>query len=76
MAWWLESTQRATYPHLSVMALDILSIPATSAKPERLFSGAGITVTERRNRLGAESIEAFECLKSWLGNHVGGWLEY
>jgi hypothetical protein len=35
-----------------------------SAEPERLFSGAGITVTERRNRLGAESIEALECLKS------------
>jgi hypothetical protein len=76
MAWWLESTQRATYPNLSVMALDILSIPAMSAEPERLFSGAGITVTERRNRLGAESIEALECLKSWLGNHVGGWLDY
>ena len=58
------------------MALDILSIPAMSAEPERLFSRAGITVTERRNRLGAESIEALECLKSWLGNHVGGWLEY
>ena len=53
------------------MALDILSIPAMSVEPERLFSGAGITVTERRNRLGAESIEALECLKSWLGNHVG-----
>jgi hypothetical protein len=76
MAWWLESTQRATYPNLSVMALDILSIPAMSAEPERLFSGSGITVTERRNRLGAESIEALECLKSWLGNHAGGWLEY
>jgi hAT family C-terminal dimerisation region len=75
MAWWLEPTQRATYPNLSIMALDILSIPAMSAEPERLFSGAGITVTERRNRLGTESIEALECLKPWLGNHVRGWLE-
>jgi hAT family C-terminal dimerisation region len=48
------------------MALDILSIPAMSAEPERLFSGAKITITDRRNRLGIESIEAIECLKSWL----------
>jgi hypothetical protein len=45
--------------------LDMLSIPAMSDEPERLFSGAGVTITERRNRLGVESIEALECLKSW-----------
>jgi hypothetical protein len=49
------------------MALDILSIPAMSAELERLFSGAKITITDYRNRLGIESIEAIECLKSWLG---------
>jgi len=49
------------------MALDILSIPAMSAKPERLFSGAKITITDCRNKLGIESIKAIECLKSWLG---------
>lgn len=64
--WWLEPTQRKTYPNLSIMALDILSIPAMSAEPERLFSGAKITITDRRNRLGIDSIEAIECLKSWL----------
>jgi hypothetical protein len=37
-----------------------------SAEPERLFSSAKITITDRRNRLGIESIEAIECLKSWL----------
>jgi hypothetical protein len=31
----------------------------------RLYSGAGVTITERRDRLGVESIEALECLKSW-----------
>lgn len=49
------------------MALDVLSILAMSVEPERLFSGAKITITDRRNRLGIESIEAAECLKSWLG---------
>ena len=66
-SWWLEPTQRKSYPALSIMALDILSIPAMSAKPERLFSGAKITITDCRNKLGIESIEAIECLKSWLG---------
>jgi hypothetical protein len=48
------------------MALNILSIPAMSADPERLFSGAKITISDRRNRLGIYTIEALECLKSWL----------
>jgi hypothetical protein len=49
------------------MAVDILSIPAMSAEPERLFSGAKITLRDRRNRLGSEVVEALECLKSWFG---------
>jgi hypothetical protein len=67
-SWWLEPTQRSSYPALSVMALDMLSIPAMSAEPERLFSGAKITITDRRNQLCIESIQAIECLKSWLGS--------
>ena len=71
----MEPTQRVTYPNLSIMALDLLSIPAMSAEPERLFSGAGITVTERRNRLNSESIKALECLKSWYESNYTAWFE-
>jgi hypothetical protein len=46
--------------------LDILSIPAISVDPECLFSGAKITISNRRNRLGIYIIKALECLKSWL----------
>lgn len=74
-SWWLEPTQRKTYPHLSIMALDILSIPAMSAEPERLFSSAKITITDRRGRLGIESIEAIECLKSWLRKDNISWVD-
>ena len=63
--WWLEPTQQLSYPNLSKMAIDFLTIPAMSAEPERVFSGAKLTMTDRRNRLSAEIIEAFECLKSW-----------
>jgi len=37
-----------------------------SAEAERLFSSCKITLTNRRNRLGADLLEALECLKSWL----------
>jgi hypothetical protein len=65
-SWWLKLTQRKSYPNLSIMALDILLIPAMSAEPERLFVGAKITITDRRNRFGIKSIKAIECLKLWL----------
>ena len=48
------------------MALDLLSIPAMSAEVERLFSSCKITITDRRNQIGIDSIEATECLKSWM----------
>jgi hypothetical protein len=49
------------------MALDILSIPAMSSDPERAFSAAKITLTDRRNKLSIDMIECLECLKSWIG---------
>jgi len=48
------------------MALDVLSVLAMSAELERLFSGAKITISDRRNRLRIHTLEALECLKSWL----------
>jgi hypothetical protein len=65
--WWLEDSQQRAYPNLPKMAIDILTIPAMSSEPERLFSGAKISITDHRNRLGAETIQALECLKSWFG---------
>jgi hypothetical protein len=64
-SWWLEERQQRLYPNLSRMALDILTIPAMSAAPERLFSSANITISDRRNRLHSDTTEAIECLKSW-----------
>jgi hAT family C-terminal dimerisation region len=65
ISWWLEPTQQSTFPNLSRMAIDILSIPVMSAEPERLFSSAKITITDRRNQLKSDIIEALECLQSW-----------
>jgi len=47
------------------MALDIFSIPAMSADPERLISSSQQVVKDTRNRLKNDALEALECLKSW-----------
>lgn len=38
------------YPHLAAMAQDLLSIPASSARVERLFSRVGLILNKLRNR--------------------------
>jgi hAT family C-terminal dimerisation region len=67
IGWRLEDTRQRIYPNLSKMALDYLSIPGMSAEPERVFSSAQITITYRRNRLGSNTIEVLECLRSCNG---------
>ncbi|CEJ83197.1 hypothetical protein VHEMI03217 [[Torrubiella] hemipterigena] len=73
--WWQESTKQKMYPNLSKMALDLLLIPAMSAEVERLFSSCKITITERRNRIGIDAVEAIECLKSWLRENNVAWVD-
>ena len=63
--WWLQPTQQEMYPNLSRLALEILSIPAISAEPERLFSATKLIITDQRNRLSMMMIEALASLKSW-----------
>lgn len=64
-SWWQQPTQRQLYPHLSKLALEILSIPAMSAEPERLFSATKLMITDGRSLLSMKMIEALACLKSW-----------
>jgi hypothetical protein len=63
--WWCQETQRRRWPRLSLMAIDILCMPAMSDEPERVFSGARRTISWERSQLGAEVIEKIECLKHW-----------
>ena len=67
---WLQLSQRRSYPNLSQMAIDILSIPAMSAEPERIFSGCRRIISWTRMRLGIKVIEEGECLKSWIRSGV------
>jgi hypothetical protein len=47
------------------MAFDILSVPSMSAELERSFSGSKDLITDDRNRLGEEIVNACQCLKQW-----------
>lgn len=64
LSWWILHTTH--FPQLSKMALEILSIPATSVPSEQAFSKSGNLITKRRNRLGNKTIRASMCLSSWL----------
>jgi hypothetical protein len=73
--WWVVNQYK--FPILSAIARDFLYIPAMSAEVERVFSGytpvtlkantnsAKLLITDRRNRLKQDIIEASECYNSW-----------
>jgi hypothetical protein len=63
LTYWIEN--RSKWPKLARMAIDVFSIPATSAEPERVFSLIGAMCSPRRSRLNAESMQASQCLCSW-----------
>ncbi|KAH7464586.1 hypothetical protein FOMA001_g17649 [Fusarium oxysporum f. sp. matthiolae] len=71
----LRDVQKERFPRLSKMAIDILSIPAMSAEPERTFSGARRTISWDRMLLGASTIEKGECLKSWIRSGITAGLQ-
>ncbi|KAL0225295.1 hypothetical protein RCL1_003207 [Eukaryota sp. TZLM3-RCL] len=63
LKWWAANKSR--FPLLSSAARDFLSTQATSVAVERLFSCTGLTTTELRSCLNAESLEALVCLEKW-----------
>ena len=63
--YWVERSQHSQGRDLARMALTYLTLPAMSAKLERVFSGAKITLSDRQCTMGEDAVEAVECLKSW-----------
>jgi hypothetical protein len=63
IAWWIAKA--SIYPCLSRMALDFLTIPATSTGVERMFSRGRLLLPYVRNRLSAQSTRALLCLGYW-----------
>ena len=61
--WWKINAGR--YPRLSMLAIDMLSIPSSSAESERTFSSAGRMTGPLRNRLRREIVAMAQCIRSW-----------
>ena len=48
---------------LSTSALQVLSVPCSSAPVERLFSNAGVILSQRRSRLNSDKLEKLVFIK-------------
>ena len=55
ITFWVEQEQ--TYPQLSLLAIDILMIPSSSAPVERIFSMVGESTSSKRDRLSDSNLE-------------------
>lgn len=64
LGWW--SRHQSEYPVLYRIALDLFSIPGMSAECERVFSQTKKMITDERNRLSPETVEADQLQKQWL----------
>ena len=62
--WW--SLNGIRLKHLSVLASRILSVPATSAPSEQVFSTAGLTIAKDRAQLASQTANALVFLHDVL----------
>jgi len=70
LQWWSQEPQIKRWPRLSLFAREVLSIPAMSDEPERVFSGGRRTISWERMQLGVSNIERIECMKSWHRSNI------
>ncbi|TMW67260.1 hypothetical protein Poli38472_012376 [Pythium oligandrum] len=68
-SWFKENGDE--FPRLKLMARDFLAIPATSISSEAAFSKARCTISNRRARLGAGSLEMISELQSFMAFNRG-----
>ncbi|XP_039841151.1 zinc finger BED domain-containing protein RICESLEEPER 2-like [Panicum virgatum] len=61
--WWHQ--HKLTYPVLSIMAKDILTVPISTISSESTFSMTGKIIEERRRNLKPEMVEMLTCIKDW-----------
>ncbi|EKM56582.1 uncharacterized protein PHACADRAFT_92918, partial [Phanerochaete carnosa HHB-10118-sp] len=61
ITYWKASQTR--FPTIYAIAMDILPIQASAVPCEHVFSSGKITVTDRRNKIGGELMEALQILK-------------
>jgi hypothetical protein len=62
---------RDRYPNLACMALDLISIPASSCECERMFSELGDLLKPRRRAISPQLLAAIQCVRRWLKARFG-----
>jgi hypothetical protein len=68
--YWVELRDR--YPDLRKLALDVLSIPASSCGCERMFSELGDLLEARRQGIQPQVLAAVQCVRRWRKDGFGG----
>ncbi|WVZ49326.1 hypothetical protein U9M48_000695 [Paspalum notatum var. saurae] len=63
LSWWQK--HKLTYPILSLLAKDVMTVPASTISLESTFSLAGRVIEERRRRLTLDMVEVLSCIKDW-----------
>lgn len=66
LAWWQKWS--LNYPQLSLLARSLLSIPASSATSERIFSASGRILEERRQNLNENIVNDLLFLRNFTKN--------
>ena len=62
LVWWENNCNK--FPHIAILARQVLCIPATSAPSERVFSAAGLTIANSRARLLPEHADDLVILRN------------
>jgi hypothetical protein len=63
LLWWRD--HKLTYPILSILARDILSVLVSTVSSESCFSCTSRILEDRRRRLKPEHVEMLTCIKDW-----------
>ena len=72
LEWW--KVNQTAFPRLAQLAKAFLAMQATSAPSERVFSGAALILTKKRNRLDPEIIgKLLYVKKNWELEEKEGW---
>ena len=63
ISWWHE--HKLSYPVLSILARDVLTVLVSTVSLESCFSTTGRILEERRRRLSPDMVEILTCTKNW-----------
>jgi hypothetical protein len=63
LAWWYE--HKLTYPVLSVLARDVMTVPISTISSESAFSTTGRIIEERQRWLTPDMVEMLTLVKDW-----------